>query len=99
MFITLSREPIPGVIERIPAYRSLMIVYDPLVVSVESLKQRLMEIYETGEDSRLPPPRTVEVPVVYGGEYGPDLEWVAGYHGISQEEVIRLHSGTEYQVT
>ena len=98
MFLTLSQDPIPGIIDRIPAYRSLLIVYDPLVVSGERLEERLLEIYLTGGRPEIPPPRTVEVPVVYGGEYGPDLEWVAGYHSISPEEVVRLHSGTQYQV-
>ena len=98
MFISLAQQPIPGVIERIPAYRSLMVVYDPLVISADLLKEKLSLIYETSGGSQLPPPRTIEIPVVYGGEYGPDLEWVASYHGLSPEEVIRLHSGSEYQV-
>ena len=40
----------------------------------------------------------MEVPVVYGGDYGPDLEWVAQYHKMSIEEVIHLHTETMYQV-
>jgi inhibitor of KinA len=98
IFLTLERDPIPGVVERIPAYRSLMIVYDPLAVSLKDLERRLLDLYDTVGSHELPQPRTVEVPVVYGGEYGPDLEWVARYHGISPEEVVRLHSKTRYMV-
>ena len=47
---------------------------------------------------KIPEPKRLEIPVVYGGEYGPDMEWVARYHNIRVEEVIRLHTGTAYQV-
>jgi KipI family sensor histidine kinase inhibitor len=46
----------------------------------------------------LPIQRTIEVPVVYGGEYGPDLKDVALYNGLSEEEVIRIHSSVGYLV-
>ncbi|CAA7599545.1 allophanate hydrolase [Acididesulfobacillus acetoxydans] len=42
--------------------------------------------------------RVAEIPVCYGGEYGPDLEYVAGYHGLTTGQVIALHTGTEYLV-
>lgn len=98
LFLALSRNPIPGIIETVPAYRTLMIVFDPLRLSRVELEHRIREIYEKGDPSTIPEPRKVEVPVVYGGEYGPDLEWVAHYHAITPEEVIRLHSGTIYRV-
>lgn len=98
LFITLRRDPFEGVVEMVPAYRSLMIVFDPLAISRTSIERRIEEIHETADTSGLPPPRTMEVPVRYGGEEGPDLEWVARYHGITPEEVIRLHTGTPYQI-
>jgi inhibitor of KinA len=42
--------------------------------------------------------RTVEIPVCYGGEYGPDLEFVARHNGLDAEEVIRIHTAGEYLV-
>ncbi len=98
LFMTLQRHPIEGVLEMVPAYRSLMIVFDPLVASPSAIERRIQAIHESSDPYDLPPPKTVEVAVIYGGEDGPDLEWVARYHGISPEEVIRLHTGTAYQV-
>ena len=46
----------------------------------------------------MPEPKTFEIPVAYGGGYGPDLKWVAEYHQLTTEEVVRLHSETVYQV-
>ena len=50
------------------------------------------------EDIHIPEPKTIEIPVVYGGDYGPDLEWVAQYHKMSMKEVIHLHTETIYRV-
>lgn len=62
MFLTLSQDPIPGIIDRIPAYRSLLIVYDPLVVSGERLEDMLSEIYLTGGRHEIPPPGRLKSP-------------------------------------
>jgi len=44
------------------------------------------------------PPRIVTIPVCYGGEFGPDLEYVANEHGLTIEEVIMIHSSVDYLV-
>ena len=44
------------------------------------------------------PPRTVEIPVLYGGDLGPDIEFVASTHNLTVEDVIRIHSGALYQI-
>ncbi len=48
--------------------------------------------------TRAPKPVTHRIPLAYGGESGPDLAWVADFHGISPEEVVQLHSQTVYRV-
>jgi inhibitor of KinA len=73
-------------------------VFDPLRISLAALERQLLRLHESVDPSGLPQPKTIEVPVRYGGEEGPDLEWVARYHGITPEEVIRLHTGTVYLV-
>jgi inhibitor of KinA len=75
-----------------------MVVYDPLVSSLSSLKSQIMDIWGTVDEAQLPSPRIVEIPVVYGDEFGPDLEWVAHYLKMTPEEVIRLHTQPTYQV-
>ena len=98
LFLYLKNNPVEGVVETVPGYRSLLIVYDPLKITLSALKERLNKLHKTIERSEIPKLRTLEIPVVYGGEYGPDLDWVAEFHRVPPEEVIRLHTGTTYRV-
>jgi len=98
LFLCLKNNRVEGVVEAVPAYRSLLIVYDPLKITLSVLKERLNKLHTTINRAEIPKPRTVEIPVVYGGEYGPDLDWVAEFHRVPPEEIIRLHAGTTYRV-
>jgi len=98
LFIMLEENPVKGVLETIPAYRSLLIIYDPLITNTMLLQYQIEDLQKKSEVIDIPEPKTVEIPVAYGGEFGPDLEWVARYHNIGVEEVIQLHTGTSYQV-
>jgi KipI family sensor histidine kinase inhibitor len=95
----LGREKLYGVVESVPAYASLLVVYDPLRATPEALKRHLFGLCASDDgvvaDAA---PKIVEIPVVYGGEGGPDLDGVAAHHGLSPDEVVRLHSGTIYRV-
>jgi inhibitor of KinA len=97
-YVVLMEHPIEGFIEIVPAYRSLLIIYDPFKLDLVMIKNRLEDLQKEIEGIEIPQPKTLKIPVVYGGEYGPDMEWVARYHNIHAEEIIRLHSGTTYQV-
>lgn len=66
----------------------------PLKVVSSMMEEILAGLEQTAETK----PRTVEIPVCYGGELGPDLEALAAYHGLTESEVIRLHSEGEYLV-
>jgi KipI family sensor histidine kinase inhibitor len=96
--LALLGQPPEAVIEVVPAYRSLLVEYDPLFTTGAALQQKLMAVWGGLDPSRLPEPALVEIPVVYGGRYGPDLAWVAEYHGLDAQAVIRLHAGTTYRV-
>jgi KipI family sensor histidine kinase inhibitor len=98
LFVGLDQKPIEGVLELVPGYRSLLVVYDPLRVNIEKLQNKIDETLSRLDTSRPPAPRTVEIPVVYGEEYGPDLAWVADFQKITPEEVIRLHTQPVYRV-
>jgi KipI family sensor histidine kinase inhibitor len=87
-----------GVIEVIPTYRSLLIVYDPVKTAPQQLKEILISLEQRLPEIQIPPPVTVEIPVCYGDEFGPDIEFVAESHGLSVEEVVRLHSEPEYPI-
>ena len=98
LYTGITAYHIKGIKDLVPSYRSLMLVYDPLVISLDSLKSQTNEIWNTLDDARLPEARTVEIPVVYGDKYGPDLEWIADYHKMTPQDVIRLHTQPLYQV-
>jgi inhibitor of KinA len=98
LFFSLERHWIEGVVEAIPCYCSLLIIYDPFKISLPRLQDRIKGLRRTMNGVQIPKPRTLKIPVVYGGEYGPDLAWVARYHEMSPEEVIRLHTGSTYNV-
>lgn len=87
-----------GISELLSAYSSLLIVFDPLKISLSTVKTKVAAILETIDRFPLPEPKTVKVPVVYGDVYGPDLDWVAGYHNLPPDKVIRYHTETVFQV-
>ncbi len=95
----ILKAEIRGVEELVPTYRSLLVRYDPLKISYEQLVFRVRDLEENLKDSHVKMEgRKVVVPVVYGGEYGPDLGHVAQFHGLTEEQVVRLHSEREYRV-
>ena len=94
----LREARLQGVRELSPGYRSLLVVFDPLAIAPERLKERIQEIDAAPDSAGLPTAKQLTVPVFYGGEHGPDLEWVADHLGLSAEEVIRLHTATIYRV-
>lgn len=97
-FMGLDQQALNGIVELVPSYRSLMVIYDPLKISLQKLKNQISRTADQLDSLHLPPPKTVEIPVVYGEKYGPDLEWVAEHHRISPDEVVRLHTQPTYRV-
>ena len=87
------------VLEVVPSYASLLVIFDPLAVPRARLARRLEALAReiTGAVTE-PPRRVVQVPVCYGGELGPDLAEVARAVGLSAAEVIARHSAPVYRV-
>ena len=98
MAIIMKQNTPKGVIETIPTYRSLLLVYDPSITNLGKLQKELQKLEERLEEIQIPPPDTVEIPVCYGEEFGPDIEFVAETHDLSVKEVIQLHSEPEYLI-
>ena len=97
-YVALMENPTEGLIEIVPAYRSLLIIYEPLKLDLVVIESLIEDLHKKIEGINIPEPKTLEIPVVYGGAYGPDMEWVAQYHNTCVEEIIELHTGTTYQV-
>lgn len=97
----LEASPPEGLIETVPAYGTLLVHYDPLLISFtqmrEILRGRLTQVEETAGNRSIPR-RRLEVPVRYGGGHGPDLESVAQHLHLSVGQVVRLHSERTYTV-
>jgi inhibitor of KinA len=96
--LALQKAEVEGIVEVIPTYRSLMIVYDPAATQVQRLEEVVKKVEEHWGELEIPLPKHVEVPVCYGGDFGPDIDFVAKIHGLSTDEVISIHSGTPYQI-
>lgn len=89
---------ISGVTELVPTYRSLLIYYDPQVSDFENIEKQLYDQIKNLEYIARPEPETLYVPVVYGGRWGPDLNYVAKYNELSCEEVIEIHHSSTYLI-
>lgn len=98
MALAIRSETIKGILEAVPTYRSLLVLYDPIVLSIKDLKKRLESIEEGLQQSPFPKPKLTRIPVVYGGNYGPDLAFVAEYHHSTPEEIIGLHGSRPYLI-
>lgn len=108
----LDAHSLPGMIEYVSAFSSVTIFYDPLTVkklyaeklggetalAFEILAPLLTEIIAALGNGVHDTPRIVEIPVCYGGEFGPDLEYVAEYNHLTVDEVIRIHASGQYLV-
>jgi KipI family sensor histidine kinase inhibitor len=96
MALAIQAETLDGVIEVVPTYRSLLVLYNPLIIPLEDLKRRLKQLEEGLKEISFPDPKLTKIPVLYSGDFGPDLEKVAEYLHLTPEEVIRLHCSKPY---
>lgn len=94
----LELEPVAGVHNLHPAYCSLLVKFDVLKLAHEEVEEILRRYLARLEEVKLPEPKMLEIPVCYGGEYGPDLAEVGALRGMTAEQVIELHSSVEYLV-
>lgn len=94
-------------IEYIPAYTTLTVVYNPIAFLKKHFASHLPYHIICDEiktflsvDMNVPTveKRTIEIPVCYGGKFGPDLSFVAESNELTEEEVIHIHSNGKYLV-
>ncbi len=84
-----------GVRECVPTFRSLTVLFDPMLISGDRLEKKLLRLCKTLSAETQTQKTVVEVPVLYNGE---DLQDVADYAKLSVEEVVRLHAGRDYRI-
>jgi inhibitor of KinA len=85
-----------GVLEFTPAFTTICLFYDPGRWALADLCAEVQRIIERLSAARHPKPRIVEIPVCYGGLFGPDLRFVAQHNHLSEDEVVQLHVSGEY---
>ena len=91
-------QKIEGVIDFIPAFSSLLINYDPRIIAFRRLKKITEDLLTIEISNNQLKKRIFEIPVCYGGEYGPDIEYIAKNAQLTKEELIQIHSGTDYLI-
>ena len=96
--LTIESDRPPGIQEILPAYRTLMVTYDPLRIEYSLLAEKIRGWLDRAGRIDLPPKRLFRLPTVYGGPHGPDLERVAQVLHLSSEEIIRIFSETRFLV-
>lgn len=94
----LEEASIPGVVEWVPAFNSVTVYYQPKQVSFHILIKKLYDLHEVPISSEKIKSRIIQVPVLYGGEYAPDLQRVAEHSQLEINEVIDIHQNQEYLI-
>ena len=106
----LDQHPFAGMLESVISYTSLAVYYNPFIVqksagryngesALEIVSAYIRGCMDHAQEAGKREARLVRIPVCYGGEYGPDLEYVAQYHQLSADEVVAIHTAPEYRYT
>jgi len=95
----IAKENIRGIYETVPTYCTITVHYAPEIIRYNELKAKLTEMLEAGNNEfHDTGADVIEIPVIYGGEFGPDINYVAEHSKMSVEEVIKIHSQPEYLI-
>ncbi len=98
LFLLLQQEAIEGLRNLHPAYSSLLISFDPLIIPPQEFEAAVRSLVDRIDSVATPEPQRIQIPVCYDPEFGPDLFDVAAHTKLSPNEVVRLHSSVEYLV-
>lgn len=94
----LSGDPPPGLLDLRPAYGSLLVVFDPVRTDPDAMEGAVKRALAASAEGSAPRARHVDVPVLYGGEAGPDLDGIAEAAGLTADEASALHAHASYRV-
>lgn len=89
---------LPGLLEVVPSYTTVLLAFDPTVADGDALAEAVRRLVASASAVAAPPARLMTIPVVYGGEEGPDLGTVADRARLPPDEVVRRHAAADYVV-
>lgn len=81
-----------------PAYTTVLVSFNPLLASYTTVRGLVESLLQKLDTFQPLSPRTIEIPVCYGGSFGPDLTDVASHNHLTPDDVVRIHSSGEYLV-
>ncbi|MFP3154246.1 5-oxoprolinase subunit PxpB [Lachnospiraceae bacterium ZAX-1] len=94
----IHQQSIQGIMELVPTFCSVMVCYDPSVVSYRKLVRQLKRLLNQKNAIVESAKRIIEIPVCYEEEFGIDLPSVSAHTGLSTTEIIKRHSQTDYLI-
>ncbi len=94
----LTEANLPGILELVPTFRSLLIHYNPSLMTYSSLAETVQQLEKAAVSTKTARKRILEIPCCYGSHFGPDLADMEQYTGLSRDEIIERHSSVDYKV-
>lgn len=98
MATLITNQKLPGIDAAVPSYCTLSVHYNPLKIGFSELRDILWTLENKLNQADIPEPLTIDIPVCYGEEFGPDIDFVAQHNGISVNEVIQIHTCSVYHI-
>lgn len=94
----ISSISIEGIIDTVPSYKSILIMFEPLQISSSEIQSKIIKELGIINNEENVAKFIVHIPTLYGGDFGPDLAFVAEHTNLDQSEVINLHASAKYLV-
>lgn len=95
----LLNNKVSGLIESVPSYTGLMIYFNPIIISINRLKDLIEKLNrDLISGDKRPLSRLIKIPVCYSKEFASDIEFIATEKGLGTKDIIDLHTGAEYLV-
>lgn len=87
---SLSNKKIQGIEEFVPSYRSLLIFYNPLEISFDDLKEKILNSLNKKEKVFIKRSKIIEIPAYFGKDLAPDLDFISKYNNLNEEKIINI---------
>lgn len=94
----LTEGGVKGISECVPTFCSLTVYYDPFKISAKKIQRKIESVMAGYTEAAGQTKRVFLIPVCYEGEHAPDLADVCALTGLTKEEVIKIHTGTDYLI-